>query len=164
MKLTVTHADTTVDVQVACADPDTPDPARMQTWVAATLAAAGFDHDAGAEVSVRVVDAEEIQALNAAYRQQDKPTNVLSFPTDTLALPAGQPQLLGDVVICAPVVRAEAEGQGKQLAAHWAHMLVHGTLHLLGYDHETDAEAARMEALETSILAAHGFANPYASQ
>lgn len=162
MKPTVTRADTRVDVQVACDDPDIPRPAQMQTWIAAALAAAAFTDEAGAEVSVRIVDADEIQALNAAYRRQDKPTNVLSFPAETQALP-GEPRLLGDVVVCAPVVRAEADEQGKALAAHWAHMLVHGTLHLLGYDHEADAEAARMEELESNILAAHGIADPYAS-
>ena len=160
----MTRADTTVDVQVACDDPDIPDTAQMQTWVGAAIAAAGFADDTGAEVSVRVVGSEEIRALNALYRQQDKATNVLSFPADSQTLPPGQPALLGDVVICASVVRAEAAEQSKTLASHWAHMLVHGTLHLLGHDHEADADAARMEGLEISILAAHGFANPYASQ
>ena len=160
---TAIDADATVDVQVACNDPDVPDPAQLQTWVADAIAAAGYVDHARVEVSVRVVDADEIQALNARYRQQDKPTNVLSFPAEPQPLPDGQPALLGDIVVCAPVVRAEADAQGKVLASHWAHILVHGTLHLLGYDHEDDAEAERMESLESSILAARGIANPYAS-
>ena len=136
----------------------------MQVWVAAAIAAAAHPAGAGVEVSVRVVDADEIRALNERYRQQDKPTNVLSFPAELPAAPAGQPALLGDIIICAPVVRSEAEQQGKTLQSHWAHLLVHGTLHLLGYDHLQDADAERMEGLEASILAAHGIANPYASQ
>ena len=160
---TVSHADTTVDVQVACDDPDIPGRTEIESWVGAAVAAAETDATGTAEVSVRIVDAAEIQALNASYRQQDKPTNVLSFPADTTAQPAGEPVLLGDVVVCAPVVRAEALEQGKVLANHWAHMLVHGTLHLLGYDHHADTEAARMEGLEAAILEAHGIANPYAS-
>ena len=158
------HADTTVDVQVACSDPGIPDKRQMTAWVAAAIAAAEHPHAAGVEVSVLVVDADEIQKLNERYRQQDKPTNVLSFPAELPAAPAGQPAPLGDVVICAPIVRSEAEQQGKALQSHWAHMLVHGTLHLLGYDHVQDADADRMEDLEASILAAHGIANPYASE
>ena len=157
------RADTTVDVQVACDDPEIPEPTEIAGWIEAAIAAAGDTGTGAAEVSVRIVDAAEIQALNAAYRRQDKPTNVLSFPA-TGAVQAGDgPLLLGDVVVCAPVVRAEAEEQGKSPANHWAHMLVHGTLHLLGYDHVADTEAARMEGLEATILEAHGIANPYAS-
>ena len=149
-------ADTTVDVQIACTDPDVPAQAEIEAWIAAAIAAAGVAESSGIEVSVRI-------ALNASYRQQDKATNVLAFAADPQALATGQPALLGDIVICAPIVRAEALEQGKPLASHWAHMLVHGTLHLLGYDHQADVEAARMEGLETRILAAHGIANPYAS-
>lgn len=165
MSRTVTpgNTDLTVDVQIACQDPDVPDAEQMRTWVAAAFAASKHRRNAQVEVSVRVVDADEIQTLNELYRQQDKPTNVLSFPADVAATPDGEVALLGDVVVCAPVVRAEALQQGKPLASHWAHMLVHGTLHLLGYDHEVEAEAARMEGLEANILAQHGIANPYAS-
>ena len=113
-------------------------------------------------MSVRIVDAAEIHALNSDYRGKDKPTNVLSFPAgDVAGLPADMPVLLGDVVICASVVREEAAAQGKAITDHWAHMLVHGTLHLLGYDHETETEAVEMEALETRILSEHGVADPY---
>ena len=161
---TVSHADTTVDVQVACDDPDIPAPTEIADWVAAAVAAADTADNGPAEVSVRIVAAAEIQGLNASYRQQDKPTNVLSFPADATAQPGGEPVLLGDVVVCAPVVRAEALEQGKPLADHWAHMLVHGTLHLLGYDHQADTEAARMEGLETTVLEGCGIANPYASR
>ena len=103
------------------------------------------------EISIRIVDSSEIQRLNRDYRQRDKPTNILSFAAD---LPADvQPRLLGDLVICAPVVAAEAMRQGKDKASHWAHMVIHGLLHLLGYDHVTDAEALEMEALEAKLLA-----------
>ena len=117
MNLTVTvgHADTTVDVQLGCNDPDIPDSELIETWVAAAVAAADEKRDGGFEVSVRIVSADEIQTLNAAYRKQDKPTNVLSFPADLDAVPTGEPALLGDVVVCAPIVRAEAEEQGKTL-------------------------------------------------
>ena len=158
------HADTTVDVQLACDDPDIPESDLIETWVAAAVAAAGVASESGFEVSVRIVGTEEIQELNAAYREQDKPTNVLSFPAAVDAFPPGQPALLGDIVVCAPVVRAEAAEQDKPLASHWGHMLVHGTLHLLGFDHEQDADAERMESLETRILATCGIANPYASR
>lgn len=103
-----------------------------------------------------------MRSLNCAFRGKDKPTNVLSFPAgDVAGLPADAPLPLGDIVICAGVVGAEAAAQGKTEDDHWAHMLVHGTLHLLGFDHETDAEAADMEALETRILGEHGIADPY---
>ena len=160
---TVAHADTTVDVQIACDDPDVPGRTEIADWIEAAVAAARSAAGGPVEVSVRVVDAQEIQALNASYRQQDKPTNVLSFPADAAVQAAEEPVLLGDVVVCAPVVRSEALEQGKALAHHWAHMLIHGTLHLLGYDHEVETDAARMEGLETAILEAHGIANPYAS-
>ena len=103
-----------------------------------------------------------MRALNRDYREQDKTTNVLSFPAGEIAgLPDDAPRALGDIVICAAVISDEAAEQGKELSAHWAHMLVHGTLHLLGYDHETDAEAAAMEGLETRILCQHGCPDPY---
>ena len=154
--------DAIVDVQVACDDPDTPATAEINRWIAAAVAAADCD-DSAIEVSVRVVGVDEIQALNSTYRHQEKPTNVLSFPAEIGALPEAGPRLLGDIVVCAPIVSTEAEQQGKPVASHWAHMLVHGTLHLLGFDHEEDNDAQRMEALETQILTAHGIANPYAS-
>jgi probable rRNA maturation factor len=151
-----------VDVQVACDDADIPSNADVHNWVESAVQTSGRLPGDEVEVAVRVVDADEIQALNKLYRGQDKPTNVLSFPAGEIdGLPAEAPRALGDVVICAPVVAAEADEQGKQLADHWGHMLVHGTLHLLGFDHETDAEAQEMEALETRILAAQNVTDPY---
>jgi probable rRNA maturation factor len=110
-------------------------------------------------VSVRIVDTEEGQALNLQYRGRDYATNVLSFPVE---LPPGvNLPLIGDLVICAPVVAREAAEQGKKPADHWAHLTIHGTLHLLGYDHIDEAEAETMEALETRVLAGLGIADPY---
>ena len=149
-----------VDVQNACDDDTAPEIPIVESWIARAVGASGPDGDT--EVSVRIVDAAEIHALNSDYRGKDKPTNVLSFPAgDVAGLPADMPVLLGDVVICASVVREEAAAQGKAITDHWAHMLVHGTLHLLGYDHETETEAVEMEALETRILSEHGVADPY---
>ncbi len=151
----------TVDLQLAADQSQVPDKAEIQSLIDAALR--GADQPANAEVCVRVVEPDEMQALNRDYRGADKPTNVLSFPADAVpGLPEVVP-LLGDIVVCADVVSEEAAEQGKATADHWAHMIVHGTLHLLGYDHEDDAEAERMEGLETDILAARGIANPYAS-
>lgn len=111
---------------------------------------------------MRVVDSEEMRALNRDYREQDQVTNVLSFPAEPVCgLPGEAPQVLGDIVVCAERVAEEATRQGKSLADHWAHLLVHGTLHLLGYDHQFDAEAAEMEDLEARILAKYGVSDPY---
>jgi probable rRNA maturation factor len=109
---------------------------------------------------VYIVDETESQELNFQYRKKNKPTNVLSFPAD-IPDEVGVP-LLGDLVVCAPVVEREAKEQGKTLEAHWAHMLVHGTLHLLGYDHIEDDEANVMEALETRLITQLKFPAPYA--
>lgn len=149
-----------VDVQNVCDDDTAPDKSTIASWVARAIEASGTT--GVSEVSVRVVDAEEIHALNKQYRGKDKPTNVLSFPAGQVAgLPADIPVVLGDIVICAGVVRDEAAEQRKSLEDHWAHMLVHGTLHLLGFDHERDSEAVKMEALETTILSDYGLADPY---
>ncbi len=113
-----------------------------------------------AELAIRIVDADEGRALNRDYRGKDYATNVLSFPAE---LPPGvQLPLLGDLAICAPVVQREALEQGKREKDHWAHLTVHGVLHLLGYDHLADDEAETMEALERRILAGLSIANPYA--
>mgnify|MGYP001574642686 FL=1 len=149
-----------VDVQNATDDDTAPATTEVEPWVARAVSLAGVDGPA--EVSVRIVEAGEMHALNREYRGKDKPTNVLSFPAGEVeGLPADVPRLLGDIVICAEVVRAEAAEQGKDVADHWAHMLVHGTLHLLGHDHETDAEAVEMEALEARILSNFGVPDPY---
>ena len=153
----------TADVQVACDDPDIPAEHAFQSWVETAVAASGRAPEAGVEVAVRVVDAEEIRTLNRLYRDKDYSTNVLSFPAgDIVGLPADAPRSLGDVVICATIVSTEAAEQGKAVEDHWAHMIVHGTLHLLGFDHEDDAEAREMESLETHILASKNVTDPYA--
>ncbi|MDJ0712255.1 MAG: rRNA maturation RNase YbeY [Woeseiaceae bacterium] len=149
-----------VDVQTACSDDKTPDADAINAWVRRAIQAAGETGDR--EVSVRVVSREEIQALNRDYRGKDAPTNVLSFPTGTIeGLPNDEPVPLGDIVVCAAVVAGEAAEQGKAPASHWAHMLVHGTLHLLGFDHQEAAQAAEMEGMETEILTSHGVRDPY---
>jgi probable rRNA maturation factor len=144
-----------VAVQLATRADNVPARPEMTRWARAALAAAG----AAGEVSIRVVDEDESRALNRDYRAKDRPTNVLSFPADVPAFV--EPRPLGDLVVCAPVVAAQAAAQGKALRAHWAHMIVHGTLHLAGYDHERPADAGRMEALEKRILADLGFDDPY---
>lgn len=130
--------------------------ADIESWISAALQSQDF---ANAEVSVYIVDEDEGQELNSQYRGKDYPTNVLSFPAD-IAEEVGIP-LLGDLVVCAPVVEREAREQNKALAAHWAHMLVHGTLHLVGFDHIDDDEAEIMEALETQIVTGLGYPAPY---
>ena len=115
----------------------------------------------GKELGVRIVGTAESRRLNARYRGRDRATNVLSFPAPTLPDGPGQP--LGDLVICAAVLRGEAREQGKSLKAHWAHLVVHGALHLIGYDHEHAAEASRMERREVAVLRRLGFSNPYRS-
>ena len=111
-----------------------------------------------------VVGAPESRRLNARFRGLDAPTNVLSFTSGALPhAPAGGARTLGELVICPRVLRAEARAQDKSLKAHWAHLVVHGTLHLLGYDHERAADARRMERREIAVLRRLGFANPYRS-
>lgn len=122
----------------------------------------GFARAAGAAapLSLRIVDAVSSQALNLRYRGKDRPTNVLSFPAPALPGEISDAPL-GDIVLCAPVIASEAQAQGKAPRAHWAHMVVHGVLHLRGYDHQTTSEAQCMEAIERDILAGLGFADPY---
>ena len=136
-----------------------PTPASFRRWAEAALQ--GARHRKPAELSIRIVDAREGRALNRQYRGKDYATNVLSFPVD---LPHGVASpLLGDLVICAPVVAREAREQGKPPRDHYAHLTVHGVLHLLGFDHQNERDATRMETLETRILAGLGIANPYAA-
>jgi probable rRNA maturation factor len=136
----------------------TPPADALEEAVRAALSVADY-RDAQPEVSLCIVDRETMRELNHRYRHQDRATNVLSFPSD---LPTDVPLAhLGDIVVCAPLLDDEARQQGKAIAAHWAHLLIHGTLHLLGYDHIDDAEAARMEALETRALATLGWPCPY---
>lgn len=155
----------TVDLQLACDQYEVPDLADIQTLVELTLARAESSASADPELCLRVVDAAEMQVLNRDYRGKDRPTNVLSFPADKpIGLPADADVALGDVVVCAEVVATEAAAQGKSAADHWAHLIVHGTLHLLGYDHQEDSEAEAMEGLEIRILAERGIGDPYASR
>lgn len=159
-----------IEIQRAADNADTPDDAQLQQWAAAALAAApgaarGSMPRTG-HITVRLADSAEMTQLNSDFRGKNGPTNVLSFPFEA---PAGLPAealepILGDIVICADVVSAEAQQQGKTARAHWAHMIVHGVLHLCGHDHQNDADAARMEALETDILGAAGFADPYQTE
>lgn len=145
-----------IDIESNSQSQQIPALAELERWISAALQSEEFED---AEVSVYIVDEDEGQELNAQYRGKDYPTNVLSFPAD-IAAEVGVP-LLGDLVVCAPVVEREAQEQGKSLQAHWAHMLVHGTLHLLGFDHIEDDEAEAMEALETQIVTGLGYPAPY---
>jgi len=144
-----------LDIQRASGEP-APEEDDLRRWIGAALARCGRGET---EISLRLVDRDEMAELNRTWRGKSGPTNVLSFPAEfpaDMELP-----LLGDIVICAPVVRAEAQEQGKALANHWAHLAVHGTLHLLGYDHIEEDEALAMEALETEILDSLGIPCPY---
>lgn len=125
-------------------------------------AQAAWQGDEATEMVVRIVDAVESQALNRDYRGKDKPTNVLSFPFEAPPVEViDEPAYLGDLVICQPVVEQEAADQHKPVAQHWAHLIVHGVLHLQGYDHIEETEATEMESLEVSILAGLGIPDPY---
>ncbi|TNF32876.1 MAG: rRNA maturation RNase YbeY [Gammaproteobacteria bacterium] len=142
-------------IERACEDSNIPSDRLFRRWAHAVLDTRKPD----AEVYLRIVSRDEMRSLNHEYRGKDKPTNVLSFPA---GLPAGIPlPLLGDIAICASVVSEEAVAQGKPVRAHWAHMLVHGLLHLLGHDHQADKEAAAMEAEEIAILRSLDIASPY---
>ena len=142
-------------VQRVAAAAEIPGDAALRRWARAALADIGGRH----ELTIRIVDAAESAALNGQYRHKHGPTNVLSFPFE--APPGMSSALLGDLVVCAEVVQREAREQGKTAQAHWAHMIVHGVLHLRGFDHLSAAEAAEMETLETEILARLGYPNPY---
>ena len=145
-----------VTVQAAGRGPR-PSAARIKRWAAAALGAG-----ARGELTVRIVGEEESAALNGRYRGRSKPTNVLAFPADLeVPGPPGEPPPIGDLVICAPVLAREAEAQDKTLEAHWAHIVIHGVLHLAGYDHEAEAQARAMEDREREILAGLGFEDPY---
>lgn len=152
-----------LDLQWATTQPQhCPDPALLNTWVSKALLPAT---PKACEVTLRFVDEEESRQLNASYRGKNQPTNVLSFPFDApIDLAAeGELTLLGDLVICVPLVEQEAQQQHKPVLDHWAHLVIHGILHLQGLDHQEDSEAEAMEALETQLLAELGIADPYAS-
>ncbi|WP_318482381.1 rRNA maturation RNase YbeY [Photobacterium leiognathi] len=148
-----------LDLQYATDSQDgLPTEAEFQQW----LDAAVTPFQADAEVTIRLVDEADSHELNLEYRGKDRPTNVLSFPFE--APPGIELELLGDLIICRQVVEKEALEQNKPLKAHWAHMVVHGSLHLLGYDHIEDDEAEEMEGLETEIMQNMGFVDPYISE
>jgi len=148
-----------LDLQVATENENgLPQEAQFQRWLDATIPA----FQAESEVTIRLVDEAESHELNLTYRGKDKSTNVLSFPFE---VPPGiELPLLGDLIICRQVVEREAEEQGKPLEAHWAHMVVHGSLHLLGYDHIEDEAAEEMESLETEIMLALDYDDPYIAE
>ena len=147
----------TIDVFVdnSCDAPNVPSDAQFTQWTIAAL----HDLRARAEVSIGIVDEQNSAALNKQYREKNYATNVLSFPSD---LPEDfNPPLLGDLALCAAVIEREAHEQRKPTLAHWAHMVIHGCLHLVGFDHIDDADAEQMEAREVAILHTLGFSNPY---
>lgn len=135
-------------IQFASDSKNLPTSAQFRKWAKAALRV-------DTEVTIRIVDEAEGRALNRDYRNKDYATNVLTFPL------ADEPHLMGDIIICAPAVAKEAKEQHKDLLAHYAHLTVHGVLHLHGYDHETDAQAELMEGLETAIVTKLGYASPY---
>ncbi|MDD9340632.1 rRNA maturation RNase YbeY [Providencia heimbachae] len=148
-----------LDLQIACDNAEgLPSEALFQRWLDQVLP----KFQAESEVTIRLVDEAESHDLNLTYRGKDKPTNVLSFPFE--APPEIELPLLGDLIICRQVVEQEAIEQQKSAEEHWAHMVIHGCLHLLGYDHIEDDEAEEMEALETEILAELGYADPYLAE
>lgn len=149
-----------IDVQYAIEKSSSlPSEVQISTWVNSALSR----HETDGGLTVRITDEAEITELNRDYRNQDKPTNVLSFPMD-LSVELSEEigiSMLGDIIICAPVVEREAAEQNKPLQSHWAHMVIHGTLHLLGYDHIEDEEAEEMESLEIEIMHGLGYKDPY---
>lgn len=144
-----------LELQIVTAATGCPDEQQFQQWLDLVMA----ERDGDTEVVIRLVDEAEIAELNSEYRHKSGPTNVLSFPFE--APPGLQLDLLGDIVICAPVITQEAIAQNKLPEHHWAHITIHGLLHLLGYDHIQDQDAEQMEALEIEILKKLSIANPY---
>ena len=138
-------------LQIASELANIPTKALFKKWAKAALRV-------DTEVTIRIVDAQEALELNSTYRGKDYATNVLTFQMTEV------PHLIGDIVICAPVVETEAKAQNKSLEAHYAHLVVHGILHLHGYDHEAEAQAELMEDIETKVVIKLGFANPYTTQ
>jgi len=152
-----------LEIQAVIVSDSIPDKDSIKHWAGTALIADAahkqLTFQNGQELTIRIVDKAEIQQLNKTYRHQDKTTNVLSFPFD--APPQIQSTLIGDIVICHDIVVEEAVQQHKSLISHWAHMVIHGVLHLKGYDHIQDADAEMMEALEIKIMAQLGFDTPY---
>ncbi len=152
------NMDVTICIQNESSCSSVPEAALLEHW--ASIPLNQLDHPV--EITLRIVDEAEGRELNRSWRKKDYPTNVLSFPIgDT---PAGTKELLGDIVICAPVVEQEALEQQKPMAAHWAHLIIHGILHLQGYDHEQQADAEIMENMEITFLEKIGYPNPYETE
>ncbi|MDO8954752.1 MAG: rRNA maturation RNase YbeY [Gammaproteobacteria bacterium] len=147
---------TKITIQIASEAHAHPSSAQLRKWAKLVLQAEKADDK---QITFRVADADEVQHLNLTYRHKDKPTNVLSFPMD--APPGVQFPMLGDIILCSEVINHEAKTQGKSTEAHWAHMVVHGILHLLGFDHIEDQDAELMEAREIMLLNQLGFSDPY---
>lgn len=147
---------TLLDLQIACDNEDLPTKEHIQSCLDTVLEHQDLSDQ---EMTVRIVSSKESQQLNSDYRGKNTPTNVLSFPFE--APPGTEMNLLGDLVICADIVEHEASAQNKPTVNHWSHMLVHGALHLLGYDHVNDQDAEQMEALEIAILAKLSIDDPY---
>jgi len=155
-----------IDLQIACEQSDLPNElpteAQFQLWVDTALAKVSSNPQQDFELTIRLVNIEESQQLNKQYRGKDKPTNVLSFPFE---VPEGvELNLLGDLIICIEVMKQEAQDQNKALFDHWAHLVIHGCLHLVGFDHISDNEAVEMESIEVAILAQLSIENPYLEQ
>ena len=144
-----------VDIQRATNTPDIPENRQLRKWARTALS----DYDKDAELTIRIVDEKEGTELNRKWRKAKGPANVLSFSYEDNNRIAGG--LLGDIIICAPVIRREALEQKKSLASHWAHMVIHGALHLLGYDHIKTKDAREMERLEIRLLESLGYTDPY---
>ena len=144
-----------INIQRATKTSGLPSNLRIRRWVCAALA----DCADNMELTIRMVGAKEAARLNWTWRRKKRPANVLSFPAGNM--PKIKPGLLGDIVLCAPVIAKEARQQGKSLGAHWAHMIIHGTLHLMGYDHKKTAETRKMEGLERKLITLMGFTDPY---
>jgi probable rRNA maturation factor len=154
-----------VDLQVAVDNGDLPEGAEWSQWAGAALDMAAANGSTAARLTVRIVDNDESRQLNKSYRNTDAATNVLAFLGPELnAVLEYEERELGDLVICLPIVNGEALQQGKQPLAHMAHLVVHGTLHLIGFDHQDDLMAGQMEQLETRIMRRLGFPDPYSEQ
>jgi probable rRNA maturation factor len=148
-----------IDLQIACLATELPTKKQFQLWVDTALEEVSSDPSQEFELTIRLVNSEESQQLNNQYRSKDKPTNVLSFPFE---VPDGiELNLLGDLIICIEVMEQEAKEQNKALFDHWAHLVIHGCLHLVGFDHISDSEALEMESIEIIILEKLGITNPY---
>lgn len=146
-----------IEIQKTMEQDNLPEDTQLKKWALAALERIL----PSAQLTIRIVNEDEISYLNEAYRKKQGPTNVLAFPFETHEIVKLEYPLVGDVVICAPVVEQEARQQGKSHEAHWAHMVIHGTLHLLGFDHVKEQEAHEMEKIEINILKQLGYENPY---